>query len=196
MPGGRRSRFRKAPPESNGLIRRSGDDDLAVGRHAQMQHASAVSGQVGNATQRRVLPERQLVVAVTVGSDNFGSVAVPENAADLALRVDAVERIRLDDGKVRLDRRRVAAGEGGVDVRQVVLRVVVEVVGGRAVQQGDRSGDRSGDGGVDIPETERLVGGAAARREKASANRIPSEALDRGDVAAKLHQRPSVLDRG
>lgn len=150
--------------------------------------------QVGDASEGGVLPQRELVVAVPMRCDDLGAVVVPQHAAYLRLGVDAVQRVGLDDGEVGLDRGRVAAGERRVDVREVAVRVLVELT--RVVEEVDGSRDRCCDWGIDVPETERLVGRASARCENSSPHRIPRQPLDGSDVATQLHQRSAVLDRG
>ena len=53
----------KGIPESKGLVTGTGDNDLAVRAHSQIEHTIRVSSQADNLLHARILPHDNLVLA-------------------------------------------------------------------------------------------------------------------------------------
>lgn len=54
-------------PEAKSLVASAGDDDFAVWTHGKIEDAVGVASQGDNLLHARILPDNDLVLAVTVG---------------------------------------------------------------------------------------------------------------------------------
>jgi len=80
-------------PEAESLVTGAGDDDLAVGAHGEVEHSVGVAGQRDDLLHAGVLPDDDLVLAVTVCGDNLVAVLGPSKVAHLTSGVQAVDEI-------------------------------------------------------------------------------------------------------
>lgn len=93
--------FLERLPEAESLIAGTGDNDLAVGAHGEIEHTIRVARERDNLAHAGILPDDDLVLAVAVRRDNLIAVARPGQVADLATRIQAAEKVRRSHGRNR-----------------------------------------------------------------------------------------------
>lgn len=82
-------------PEPQRLITGPSDHRLAVGTHGKVEDAECMTGQGSNLLHARILPQHDLVLAVSVGTDKLVRVLGPRQVADLAAGVDLLDELAL-----------------------------------------------------------------------------------------------------
>jgi len=89
----RRSAFGENIPKPQSLVSGPGNDGLTVWRHRQVQHAIRMSRQLGHLNERRVFPDEDLILTISVSADQFVGVFGPSQIADLRPGIDALQRL-------------------------------------------------------------------------------------------------------
>ena len=75
-------------PEPESFITSTGDNGLSVGAHGEIENTECMASQRHNLLHARILPNHNLVLAVSVGADDFVRVLRPGQIAHLAARAD------------------------------------------------------------------------------------------------------------
>lgn len=102
-------------PETKGFISGGRAHLASIGRKSHVKDALGVTGEFSNLSHRGVVPETELVLRVTMSTENFLGVRAPDQRAYLTASVDLVNHAT-SDGVVESDVTIGGTGASGEDV--------------------------------------------------------------------------------